>query len=203
MFGYHKAKRERKRAKREMEDLKKQQEAWQVQKPEVEKERENYVQQAATDQAQKYREERKTAREEGRKYAEEVLNRDVQGLTPSQRLAMEEGGSRKINRQMQGYERKLLAQQGRGGVRGGAAYAQQADLARAGSEAQAQHLSDIGQMDADIALKKLAAMFNIEQGEASQAQLDRQLALDELRLEEERKRQRYYEDKFNQNYSRI
>ncbi len=157
---------------------------------------EEEIKERARKEAEEIEKKRKESRIEGRKYAEEVLSRDIQGFTPSQRRAMEEGGSRRIGREFQGYQRQLLAQQGRRGVRGGAAYAQQADLARMAQESKQQMMQDIEQASADAALKKLAAMFSIEQGEAAQSALDRQLALEEIRLEQERKRQRMLEDKY-------
>lgn len=153
--------------------------------------------------AQGMKEDRKQARSEGRQYAEEMFNRNISGLNPAQRQAMEESGRHKINREMQGYERNLLAKQGRHGIKGGAAYAQHADLARAGMDAQGQMQRDITNLDQDMALKKLAAMFNVEQGEAAQSQLDKQIALDELKYENEKKRQRLLEEKFNRSFSKV
>lgn len=160
----------------------------------------NSIQEEAADQAERFRKEREEARKRGRQYGQEVMSRDVAGLTPAQRRSMQESAQRKLGREMQGHQRKLLSQQGSRGIKGGAAYAQQADLARAGQEAQGQYMRDIDQMDADIALKKLGAMFGIEQGEAAQAQLDRQLALDMARMEEERKKQQGYTGKFKNDY---
>lgn len=185
MFGRHKAKRERERLENAQPGY------------------DDKVKQYASEQAQQFRQEREQGRERGRAYGEEVLGRDIQGLTPTQRRSMEESAQKKLNRESQGLQRRLLAQQGSRGVKGGAAYAQQADLARATGEAQQQYMRDIDQMDADIAMKKLGALFGIEQGEAAQSQLDRQLALDMARMEEERKRQRPYEQKYNDYFSRV
>ena len=153
--------------------------------------------------AQDMKEDRKTARGEGKQYAEELFNRNIAGLNPQQRQSMEESGRHSINRQMQGMERNLLAKQGKHGIKGGAAYAQHADLARAAVDAQGQMQRDLQSLDSDLALKKLAAMFNVEQGEAGQAQLDRQLALDELKYEEEKKRNRLLEEQFNRQFSKV
>lgn len=157
----------------------------------------------ASEQAKSLGEERRAARQEGRSYANEVLSRNYSGLNPAQRQAMEETGRAKLQRDMQGIQRKLLANQGRSGIRGGAAYAQQADLARAGMDSQQQMYRDLQNLDADMALKKLAAAFNIEQGEAAQSQADRQLAIDEQRYEQERKRQKALEDQLNYLFSRV
>ena len=99
-------------------------------------------------------------------------------------------------------DRKLLGEQGRRGIvgKGGVGYAQRRDLHRMGAEAEGAVHRDLDKLDSDLALKKLAAMFNIEQGEASQQSLDKQLALDELKYEDEKKRQRRLEDQFYRQY---
>ena len=153
--------------------------------------------------ADSYRQQREEGRQRGQQYAQEVLNRPMQGLAPEQRLRMQEGFQGRLNQDLQGYERRLLGEQGRRGIRGGAAYAQRADLARAGVNAQREYQRDVGELDSDIALKKLAASFGIEQGEAAQTQLDRQLAMDELRLDAERKRQRGLEDQYSRLFRRV
>jgi hypothetical protein len=161
--------------------------------------------QIATQNAMKAKENRNLAREEGVKYGEEFFNRPVAGLKPNQRNAMQFEAQKQIQRQMQGANRKLLGEQGRRGIMGnsGVAYAQQKDLQRVGNEAKNQSLRDIEKLDADLAMKKLAAMFNVGQGEAAQSQLDMQLAQDELRMEEDRKRQKRLEDMMYNQFSRV
>lgn len=205
MFGYHKAKRERKRAKREQEEINKEREFLENQKPELEKKNEEAIKNQVSEDVATAKTERQQAREEGRKYAEDVLNREVQGLTPEEKRAMQYEANKQVKRSMQSANRKLLGEQSTHGITpdSGVAYAQQRDIQRLGNEAYGQNTRDINQLDADLALKKLAAMFNIEQGEASQAALDKQLALDQLRLDEERRRNRYWEDKFNRSFSRV
>jgi hypothetical protein len=166
------------------------------------REREN-LKQEAYKQAQGLKTSRDTARQEGRRYGEELIGRNYQGLSPQQRLAYEESAKTKLNRDLQGQQRRLVAQQGARGVRGGAAYAQQADLARASMENQSQLQRDLNQLDSDLALKKLAAVFNVEQGQVAQSDLDRQTALDELRYEQEKKRQRMLENQYMRQLSRI
>lgn len=150
-------------------------------------------------------EEREKGYQKGRARSEELFNRDVQGLTPEKKNAMQYEANRNIHRNMETANRKLLGEQGRHGIvgRGGVGYAQQRDLQRMGREEEGQVVRDIDKLDSDLAMKNLAAMFNIEQGEASQSQLDRQLAIDELQLADERKRQREFEEKFYRQFSRI
>lgn len=100
-----------------------------------------------------------------RQYADELLNRDVQGLSPQRRQQMLDAGQFNLSRDLQNSQRKLVSGQGRMGMRGGIAYAQRADLARMGQEARAGIESDVNRLDADMAMKKLAAMIAMEQGE--------------------------------------
>ena len=200
-FSYHRRKRKKReerqqkeRTKAEENELRKQ-----IYAPEDEAAQKEKAAKSAAEMA----EDRRKGREEGRRYAEELFSRDIEGLTPAQRRSYEEQGKRQISRDVQGAQRQLAAQQGKRGLRGGAAYAQQANLARASAEAQRQLQGDISSMDADLALKRLAAMFNIEQGEAAQKQLDRQLSVDEQRAEAERRRQRYLQQQYDRLFSRI
>lgn len=203
MFGRIRRKREEKRDKRDYQNRlmdsanKKRQAEEQI--------REQQIKQEAPIRAQQASDDRKRAYEEGRKRAEELFSRDVQGLNPEKRKALQYEAMRGIDRSAETANRKLLGEQGRHGIvgKGGVGYAQQKDLNRMQQEAQAGVVRDLDKLDADLALKKLAAMFNIEQGEASQAQLDKQLALDELNLQEERRRQRFFEDQFNKQFSRV
>lgn len=161
------------------------------------------IQKTAAQQALEMDEAIKKAREEGLSRGREFLSQDMEGMTPSQRQNYEERASRDISRQMQGAQRKLAAQHSRSGVRGGAAYAQRADLERMGNEARQDYASDLNQMDQDLKLKKLAALFNIGEGSAAQSSLNRQIALDYANMENEKKRQRRIEDQMNQLFSRI
>lgn len=151
------------------------------------------------------RKDREQARGYGQKVSQDLFNRNVQGLAPKQRSAMQYEADRQIQRTLEDQNRKLLGDQGMRGIigKGGVGYAQQRDLQRMGMEAQGQATRDLDRLDADLALKKLAAMFNVEQGEVANAQLDKQLALDELSLADERRRQRAYEKQFNRSFSRV
>ncbi len=161
------------------------------------------IQEMANKQVGQMKTDRDADRIKGKARADEVLSRDVEGLTPQQKKDLESDGQRRLNRDMQGYDRQIVANQGRNGIKGGAAYAQRADLARIGQEAQGQYRRDLSKLDSDLKLKKLAAGFNIEEGEAAQGTLDRQMALDEQNLEQERKRQRMLEDQYNRLFSRV
>jgi len=204
MFGHHRRKRERKKIKQGQESLEKERTQFEQEKPEARKAIQQYEEESVNDRMRQSAEERRKSREEGRKYAEDVLNRDIQGLDPIKKNALQYEANRMIDRGHQAAERKLLGEQSQRGIvgRGGVGYAQQRDLQRMANDQRGTAQRDLQKLDSDLALKKLAAMFNVEQGEALQSQLDRQLALDELHLSDERRRQRAQEERFNQLFNR-
>jgi hypothetical protein len=210
MFGYsivnkEKQKKKKDKFRKEKEIFENDKNLFNAQKPGLERENDLEMKNQINQQAQQSKENRHKAREEGWNYGQDVFNRNVQGLTPEQRKAIQYEASQRINRDTQAAERKLLGEQGRRGIGGksGVAFAQQQELARAGQEAQGQVARDTEKLNADLALKKIAAMFSSAQGEAAQSQLDRQMAADELELSQEKKRQRALEDKFNHLFSRV
>lgn len=205
MFGRNRRKREKKKLKKERKAFETERAAFEAQRPEVERQNELDIRRQVSEDVDTAKKQRDQARKEGRAYAEEVFSRDVQGITPQQRNAMQYEANKQIQRSQQSANRKLLGEQSRHGIvgRGGVGYAQQRDLQRMANEERGQVHRDLDKLNADLALKKLAAMFNVEQGEASQAQLDRQMALDEAQLNQERRRQRSLEDKFNRLFSRV
>lgn len=145
------------------------------------------------------------AREEGRKYAEDVLGREYHGLNPKQRLNLQESANAQINRDIQGYRQKLHAQQGRRGVRGGSgtAHHQERELARLGQETQGQFQRDLSELDAELALRKAAAAFNIEQGNVGQEIQRNQAALNTLQSYDQKKYQKYLAEQANRLFQRI
>ncbi len=147
---------------------------------------------------------RATAREEGRADTENFFSKDVQGIDPKKRKAMQYEANKMIQRGQQSANRKLLGDQATHGIlgKGGVAYAQQRDLHQRGEEAKAGVHRDLEKLNSDLATKKQAAIFAGGEGHASQAQMDRQLAIDELQLAKERKRQRKFEDKFYNQFIR-
>lgn len=205
MFGHHKAKREKRRLKEKTSQFEREKSQFDAGAMQREKDAAQLQNQQVAEKSQQSKMERQNARKEGAEYAQEVLNRDVQGLDPEKRKAMQYEANKGIQRSMQSTNRKLLGDQASRGIvgKGGVGYAQQRDLQRMGTEAQAGVTRDLDKLNADLALKKIAAMFNIEQGEAAQSQLDKQMALDELQLGEEKKRQRMYEDQAHKLFSRI
>lgn len=205
MFGRNKRKREKKKLKNERKAFEQERSMFEAQRPEAQMADRETIKQQVSKDSQEAKIARDKARQEGRTYARDVLGQEVEGLNPKQKSAMQYEASKQIQRQMQSANRKLLGEQGRHGIvgKGGVGYAQQRDLQRLGQEAQGQATRDLDRLNSDLALKKLAAMFNIEQGEASQTQLDRQMAQDQAEIAEERRRNRGFEDKFNRLFSRV
>jgi hypothetical protein len=161
----------------------------------------------AEKRAGKSKENRKINRAEGRQETEEFFrgNHEGLGLDPKVRQAMQFEANKAIQRGHQSANRKLLGEQSQRGVggQGGVGYAQQRDLMQLANDSRAGVDRDLTKLDKDLELKKLAAIFTGGEGYAAQSQLDRQLALDELGLEEEKKRNRYWEEKFNETLNRI
>lgn len=203
MFGKHKAKREKKRAQRERDAL--QDEINKMKSDQQQSPLDEHAthQQNINKISSEQKERDKQAQQEGRERAEELMNRNYKGLTDVQRGALQESANSQINRDVQGYEKKLLAQQGRRGVRGGAAYAQKQDLARLGTEAQQQMQRDLSTLDADLALRKIAAAYNIEQGEVGQEALRQQMSKDILESYDAKKYNKYLAEQANKLFQRV
>lgn len=205
MFGHHQNKREKRRNKEAKASLKKEKMDWENQAPERQKQASDLQKQQVSDKASQAKEDRKIAREEGRSDLENFLKKDVQGLDPKKREAMQYEANKGIQRSMQSANRKLLGEQSQHGIvgKGGVGYAQQRDLQKLGMEAQGQAHRDLDKLNADQQVKKLAMIFAGGEGEAAQTQLDKQMAVDELQLADEKKRQRQFEEDFYRQFSRV
>lgn len=207
MFGHHKAKRAKKRMKAEQDAFSKEKQSWSDNAPEREAQLLNQQKENAKTSADQAKADRQSNRESGRADTEAFLRKDYTGLglDPKVKSAMQYEANRAIHRGHQASNRKLLGEQSQSGIvgKGGVGYAQQRDLQRMAQEAEAGVDRDLTKLDKDLELKKMAAIYAGGEGEASQAQLDKQLALDELQLAEEKRRGRSWEDKFNQAFSRI
>jgi hypothetical protein len=139
----------------------------------------------------------------GKKRGEEFLSREFKGLNPEQEQRYQSQANRRINREVEGAQRELIGKQGHRGMKGGQAFAQRAHLANQGNELRGEASDKIRNLDSDLALKKMASQFAIEEGERAQSILNNQSALDQLLLDEERKKQRRAQQQFNGNFSRI
>lgn len=160
------------------------------------------MQDTANANAQKMKEQQRIDREQGYADAERLIS-ETKGFTPEQKALKESDAQQRLNNDMQGYQRNITSRQGASGIKGGAAYAQNADLAKLGMQAQGQFQSDLAQLDQDLALKKAAAKYSIGQGNATQNQLNQQIAEDTEQTEKERKRQQALEDQVNKILARL
>lgn len=203
MFGHHAAKRQKKKLKGQQQELNKQKMDWEANAPGREKEAADYQKKQVTEKAAESAADRETARQQGRKDDEEFFKKDFEGLDPEKKKALQYEAHKGIQRGLQASNRKLQGEQSQHGIMGksGVAYAQQRDLQKLGQEAQGQATRDLTKLDRDLALKKQAAVYTGGEGRAATAGLDKQMALDELQLADEKKRQRKLEDMFYNNYN--
>lgn len=203
MFGYHKARREKKRAKREklamQEEVNRLKQEKLVDPVQEQKTHQEQVNQISNEQLGRDQQ----AQQRGTERFDELMNRGYKGLEDTQRRSLQESANSQINKDIQGYEKKILAQQGRRGVKGGAAYAQQRDLAQLGTEAQQQMQRDLSTLDADLVLRKIAAAYNVEQGEVGQEALRQQMARDTLGSYDQKKYQKWLAEQANKLFQRI
>jgi len=206
MFGHHKRRREKRKLKQEREKFSHQKEQWEKESPQRQKEQEDLQRSQVDQRAQESRENRRQGYEEGRRRVQDLYNDpSITGLSDPKRKAMQYEANKAIQRSHQAANRKLLGDQSQRGIQGqgGVGYAQQRDLQRLAQEAQGGVIRDLDKLNEDMRLKHIAAIYAGEQGEATQYQLDKQIALDELKLDEERRRQRQFEQDARELFNRI
>src|SRR5271169_2333010 len=187
MFGHHQAKREKKRLTRQNEAL--QAEVDRFKDNDKNGFQEHQQQILSQEEAQKERD--RIARLEGQKIQEEFMGRDWKGLDPVHRASLQESANAQIAKDVGSYEKRLLAQQGHRGVRGGSAYAQKRDLARLGTEAQQQTGRELTNLDANTRLNNMAAAYNVEQGEVAQGGIRHQMAQHDVESYDQKKYQKW------------
>lgn len=148
---------------------------------------------------------RKADTERGRTEAREFMNQSQEGLTPQQRSALQYEAERQIHRGSQTANRQLLGEQSQKGIlgKGGVKYAQQRGIQRDEAALKGQVHRDLDKLNADTALKKMAAVFNVGQGEASQGEADREKALNELRYRESKREQKADKNTAYRQFSRV
>jgi hypothetical protein len=179
----------------ERDTIKKFKKAHRKQKKTAQQQRQDEVKRVAAEKtgqdtyAREARNRRLQSTQQGRADTQSFINQEQTGLTPKQRSAMQYGAESDIDREHQAAQQTLLGEQGRRGImgRGGVGYAQQRDLQRMAQEARGGVTRDLDKLNADMALKKQAAIYSGGAAEASQADLDRQIFQDEARYNQERK----------------
>ena len=198
MFGYHAARRDEKRQQRQKELLNKEKADWEAGSPEREKQFNENRQKQIAEKTANSQQIRKSGRQEGREDLSNFFKQyeNMPGLDPEKKKALQYEANKGLKRSYQSANRKLLGEQAQHGIqgKGGVGFAQQMALQDMARQSEGQISRDITKIDRDLAFKKLAALFTGGEGEASQHLLDNQLAQDELDLNDERKRQRSFED---------
>ncbi len=205
MFGHHKAERQKRKSKKEKESFTQEKQNWEKNAPVREKEASDFRNQQIGEKTAQSKTEREKSTQEGRADLEAFLAKDIQGIDPSKRKAMQYEANKGIHGAHELANRELLGDQARRGIqgKGGVGYSQQRDLQKMANEAYGGVERDLTKLDRDLALKKQAAIFTGGQGNAAQSQLDKQLAIDELDLADEKKRQRNFEDQFYKQYQQF
>ena len=202
MFGEHRENRLQRRLQKQRDILSREKKTFEDQKPQRLNEEANRQAQQIQQRANTAADYTNQARKQGLAQGQEFMNLPVQGLDPKKKQALQYEAQKQIHRNQQSANRNLLGEQSQRGIggRSGIGYAQQADLNKAAQEAQGAASRGIDVMDADMAMKNRANLFAMQEGFAAQSGLDRQMAQDELRYEDEQRRQRNYEDMFLKQY---
>ena len=137
---------------------------------------------------------------EREKYKEEAakdLQTEIPGLSDPRRRALQETANKQINNQLSNYSRMLQSNFGNQGIRGGQAIL--TDLQRKGLDARNQVSRDLNELDADLAMQKLAAYLGQIENRSAQNVLQRQQFQDFLTGNQERRR-RQAEDMYYRRY---
>jgi hypothetical protein len=110
----------------------------------------------------------------------EMFKNPPQGLTNEQSQNMRNQQQQQVNRDIQNYNRMLSGQQSVKGVRGGVNAAQQAELARVGSESMTDFERGLNDLEAQNSFKKLIAQYVARQGAGAEQSLLNQQAYDKI-----------------------
>jgi len=206
MFGHHKKIREKRRKEKaqQAEDFK--QKEYEAGAPERERLAEEAKKTKVQEKADEAAAGRKKSYAEGRERIKELYSDPtIEGLPEKERNAMKYAANQNIQRSMNSANRKLLGSQSQHGIQGqgGVGFAQQQELQRLAQEGYGGVERDVNSLNEKRRMQNIAAIFAGEQGEASQSQLDKQMAADELDLADEKRRQRMFEDQFYKQFSRV
>jgi hypothetical protein len=195
MFGHHKAKRENKRLKRQNEKL----------QSDANKPPEKTYDQQLAEKTEQNKQNTAADKAQAQQSWQEFEKNKPAGFAPEEKKAMQYAANQQIKRSHNAANRKLLGSHAQHGIvgKGGVGYAQQRDLSQMAQEAEGAATRDINQLDEDLAMKKMAAMFAFQQGEISQAQLNRQMAQDELNYKIQRDEDKKFKEDVYRQFSRI
>jgi hypothetical protein len=205
MFGQHAARRAKNRAMKAKQALNQQKAEWEKNAPARELEQQEAKKKMVADKTAQSEANRNSAFDKGVNKTEEFLKREVEGLDPKHKQALQYEANKGIKQSYQNANRKLLGEQAQNGIqgRGGVGFSQQMTLQDMARNNQNQVTRDVNKLDHDTALKRQAQIFAGGKGEEAQALLDAQAAEDELNLLDEKKRQRSLEDQFFKQYQQF
>jgi hypothetical protein len=205
MFGHHHRKRERKKLRRERSAFETERKAFEAQRPAAEAQDRTTEAQRVSEVLQRKRAAREERGRYGIEQGEALLNRNVQGLTPREREAMSVEANQRINRNLHAAQGKLATAQPHRATVGISRTrdAQHRSLQREAQEQQGQVQRDIDRLEADQRRRHLAALAAYQQGEMALGEADEEKAEQELKHENELKRQRAREEQFNRLFSRL
>lgn len=147
------------------------------------------------------KEKRAADREKYKVEAKEDVTTELPGLTDNQRRQLQQSANAQINKQVQKYKRSMASQMGRRGVRGGAAFAPQAEIARSGLEAQNQYQRDLTEYDVDLAMRRLAGYLAGIEGRSAQDLIRRGQFFDYLTGRQQQGQQAAYNKYFENMFS--
>ena len=196
MFGHHQQKRQTRRNMREKQSFNQQRMDWERNHPSGESEKTK--EQKVSEKSAKSKKEREEAFDYGVEKNRDILTNPKYkiGLDPEKRNAMQAEANKGIHNAQHSASRQLLGDQAARGInsKSGVGYEQRRDLFKIGQEAEQGVKNDLNRLNADEIRRNIAAQFVGGHGEASQSNLDRQKAEDELELRDEKKRQRDFEE---------
>lgn len=139
-------------------------------------------------------------------YKDEALKdvtTELPGLTPNQRRQLQQSANSQINKQVQKYQRSMASKTGKRGIRGGAAFAPQAEIARQGMDAQNQFQRDLVEKDTDLAMRRLAAYLAQVEGRTAQDILRRGQYYDFITGKQQQGKQSAYERLYDDLLSKV
>lgn len=154
-------------------------------------------------EAANYRNQAEEARARGRAEATELVNNPPRGLTNQQRSDMRNQRESQIERDLQNYNRMLTGKQSVKGVRGGVTAAAQRDLQNMAQEQLSDYERGLAELDSNLALKKLAAIYGAGESEAAQDALLNQSAYDKIIGYLQNENQRKWANRADKYFSQI
>lgn len=132
-------------------------------------------------EAAKYRQQADVDRAKGRADAAALVDNPPQGLSDRQRTDMRNQRQSQISNDLSNYNRMLSGQQGVRGVRGGSTIAAQRELQNSAQDKLSEYERGLSELDSNLSMKKLAAIYGGGESEVAQNALANQSAYDKIK----------------------